>query len=487
MWSSYSRRDSNMAQPAGGSEGIDPASVELPLSDSDEPVHPAPTPASSAVSASMARDAKPHRLELISDRGASYRLWRQRWDDYAMLAGLAQKPPALQMAILRTCLSDEALTVVANSDAPAAQRNNLSAVLSHLERYARGQVNEVIERRTFNMCSQLEGESFDDFATRLRDLSRDCGFCDQCRDSLIRDRIVVGLRDPTTIKRLCAVPLLSLQQATQICRSEEAATRDVTTITGGDTDAVSACSTPRGRGRAPVQPRRRQGNRGVRFQSRSPTPPPSRRRSGAGAAETGLDAAAPPPAPCRNCGERHSRAVRCPATDRPCYKCGRLGHISRRCRSPPRIYESSTSTVTLATTSRGSAPTVRVIVTGRQTAEMEALPDTGADISVAGLDFASRIDEMNDNLQPPTTHPRAVDGHTVRSRGSLPVRIGLGDVTVSDTVHIIPGVPRLLLSWKTARALRLVPADYPQQIAAVALPALYRVKEKHSKRQCKQN
>ena len=63
-----------------------------------------------SVPAAMARDAKPHRLELINDRGASYRLWRQRWDDYAMLAGLAGKPPALQMAILRTCLSDEALT-----------------------------------------------------------------------------------------------------------------------------------------------------------------------------------------------------------------------------------------------------------------------------------------------------------------------------------------------------------------------------------------
>ena len=61
-----------MAQPAGF-EGIDPASVDLP-SDDDEPVLPAAIPASSAVSAEMARDAKPHRLELNSDRGASYRL-----------------------------------------------------------------------------------------------------------------------------------------------------------------------------------------------------------------------------------------------------------------------------------------------------------------------------------------------------------------------------------------------------------------------------
>ena len=80
-----------MAQPAG-SEGIDPASVALPSdeqSDDDEPARPVAT--FSGVSAAMARDAKPHRLELTSDRGASYRLWRQRWDDYAMLARLDNK------------------------------------------------------------------------------------------------------------------------------------------------------------------------------------------------------------------------------------------------------------------------------------------------------------------------------------------------------------------------------------------------------------
>ena len=55
---------------------------------------------------------------------------------------------------------------------------------------------------------QYFGERFDKAACK--------GTCDNCRDSLIRDRIVVGLRDPATIKRLCAVPFLSLQQATQI-------------------------------------------------------------------------------------------------------------------------------------------------------------------------------------------------------------------------------------------------------------------------------
>ena len=83
-----------------------------------------------AVSVEMARDAKSHRLELCNDCGASYRLWRQRWDDYAVLAGLAGKPANIQMAILRTCLSDVALAVVANLDATEARLSAMTSPLS---------------------------------------------------------------------------------------------------------------------------------------------------------------------------------------------------------------------------------------------------------------------------------------------------------------------------------------------------------------------
>ena len=72
---------------------------------------------------------------------------------------------------------------------------------------------------------QQPGELFDDFLTSLKDLASSCGFCDDCRDSLIRDRVVVGLRDGATIQRMCAVPKLTLQDAVTTCRAEEAGER----------------------------------------------------------------------------------------------------------------------------------------------------------------------------------------------------------------------------------------------------------------------
>ena len=49
-------------------------------------------------------------------------------------------------AALRACLSDDTLRVVRNMDLEESQRNDIWVVISQLEAYAIGQVNEVLER-----------------------------------------------------------------------------------------------------------------------------------------------------------------------------------------------------------------------------------------------------------------------------------------------------------------------------------------------------
>ena len=95
---------------------------------------------------------------------------------------------------------------------------------------------------------------------------------------------------------------------------------------------------------------------------------------------------------------------------------------------------------------------------------MEALPDTGADISVGGIQLLDEMCEYQENLLPANEHPKAANGAVIRSVGVLPVRITLGDVTVEDEIHILPSVTGLLLSWRTTRDLHITPADYPRQI-----------------------
>ena len=112
-----------------------------------------------------------------------------------------------------------------------------------------------------------------------------------------------------------------------------------------------------------------------------------------------------------------------------------------------------------------SAPRVRLDVEAQRRVSVLALPDTGADICVGGLDFLGEMDEYQENLLPPEQHPRSANGEKITSLGILPVSLTLGRVTTDDYVHILQGVSGLLLSWKAVRNLRIIPDDYPQQLA----------------------
>ena len=121
----------------------------------------------------------------------------------------------MQMAILRSCFSDDTLKIVRNLSSDAQKTPD--TVIDALRTHARGQVNVVMERHNFNLRSQHVGELFD--------LAKTCDFCDTCEESLIRDRVVVGIRDSDIAERLLAEKGLTLTRAIEICRAEEAARR----------------------------------------------------------------------------------------------------------------------------------------------------------------------------------------------------------------------------------------------------------------------
>ena len=73
-------------------------------------------------------------------------------------------------------------------------------------------------------------ESFDSYLAEIRNMAKLCNFCDCLSDSLIKDRIVMGVYDAGTRKHLLQKRQLALQAATDICRSDEAATAQMKSI-----------------------------------------------------------------------------------------------------------------------------------------------------------------------------------------------------------------------------------------------------------------
>ena len=90
-----------------------------------------------------------------------------------------------------------------------------------------GQTNETFERNKFNTRGQMCEEAIDAYAAALKILQKTCNFCDCLKDSLLRDRIVFGVRDNGVRKRLLQERSLDLSRCIDtiiLCQTHENAT-----------------------------------------------------------------------------------------------------------------------------------------------------------------------------------------------------------------------------------------------------------------------
>ena len=99
--------------------------------------------------------------------------------------------------------------------------NDWRVVMGKMERHCIGEVNEIYERYCFNKRDKLPTETVDNFVAELKTLAKTCNFCDCLRDSLIRDRIVLGIKSEETTKKLLRIRDLTLNKCVDVRRSEE--------------------------------------------------------------------------------------------------------------------------------------------------------------------------------------------------------------------------------------------------------------------------
>lgn len=223
-----------------------------------------------------------------------------------------------QAAIFLACIGTDAYDIYTTMEfADEGDRADPDKLIEAFERHCIGEINEVYERYIFHRRQQEPGESFDAFVGDLRRLARTCEY-GAVEESAIRDRIVLGIRDDATRKKLLQTRKLDLTRAIDICRSSEATTRQMKAIT--TPEEVQAVHQP---SRRRSQSRHRRGGGGGRGQSRAPD----------GKQSSGADRRAPSSERrCRNCDRSHEKRS-CPAFGSTCNRCGKRNHWAVACRS----------------------------------------------------------------------------------------------------------------------------------------------------------
>mgnify|MGYP002803382264 FL=1 len=118
-------------------------------------------------------------------------------------------------------------------------RQNLSKILEKFDEYTIGDVSESYQRYVFNSRNQDAAESTDAYITDLRKLMKTCNFCECLKDTLLRDRIVLGVHSKNLRKRLLQERKLTLKKCIDICRSVEAATNQFKAVSKTEVEDVN--------------------------------------------------------------------------------------------------------------------------------------------------------------------------------------------------------------------------------------------------------
>ena len=120
--------------------------------------------------------------------------------------------PAMQQ-IVEVALGISSATLLSPTD-----------VLDQINTYIRSKRNIALDRVAFEYCRQSTSETFDDFYIRLRGLAEAADLCVTCSDTRLTTRIMAGIQDSETRRKLLALsPFPTLQNTINICQSEEAA------------------------------------------------------------------------------------------------------------------------------------------------------------------------------------------------------------------------------------------------------------------------
>ena len=148
----------------------------------------------------------------------------------------------------------------------------------------------------FNSRDQ-NNESIDMYINDLRNLARNCNFCECLHDSLLRDRLVMGIRDKSTRKKLLQITNLTLQQTVDICRAAEATDERLESLKCEDIHSIRLARN------VTKSYRDKHVNSSDEIE-------------------------------CLFCGRRHARLKsKCPAWGKTCSKCSKRNHFAIKCRN----------------------------------------------------------------------------------------------------------------------------------------------------------
>src|SRR6218665_2317745 len=226
--------------------------------------------------------------------------FKDQWENYERAADLTDASAEKRAAVILTCLGGEAYDTYRSLALPAEDKKDIAKLTEAFETFCIGSVNVTYQRYLFYQRVQEANERFDTFLGEVRRMAKSCQF-ESMEESMIRDRVVVFVKDDATRHKLLQVRDLTLRKAIDICKASESAGQQLRAMAAQEhVQALQPSQTVRSR------------------RSRPTASTPSK---------VSLYR-------CKYCGGTHEpRRELCPAYGQTCHRCSKKSHFGSVCLS----------------------------------------------------------------------------------------------------------------------------------------------------------
>ena len=147
--------------------------------------------------------------------------WCQRFQQFHVASGLSEGSDAKQVSTFLYCMGEEAEAVLAATHATVDDRKTYADVKRKFDAFFKVRRNIIFERARFNRRNQQPGESAEQYIMVLYGLAASCEY-GTLESEMIRDRLVVGIRDTALSEKLQLDAELTLEKAKKSIRQREA-------------------------------------------------------------------------------------------------------------------------------------------------------------------------------------------------------------------------------------------------------------------------
>lgn len=378
---------------------------------------------------------------------AEFRSYSKDVRDFQKLTGYTDNQVVLQ---IRLNMDTELKRCIDTNYPNVWDMYTTEEAIKAVESIVKQESNIAVFRKTFDNSNQNEHESIREYSTRLKAVAVDCEFIcpfdpnHDLTDYHLINRIRSGLVDENLQQEVLQKQetLKTLESLIMYCESYESAKRDK--------EKLSATNNTRSFASASVTMNSDLSEDEIlaavsmyKKQKQSSNIKSNTKK-------------------CRNCGYdyRPGHNETCFAKDNNCHNCGKRGHLSTVCKAPKIASGIIISAINRARNNKSDMPTIQIRINGSKSM-FPAIPDTGAQVSVAGENHLTLFSSNGRTLNKPDHCLTHVGGGSMEIMGVDEVNITYNNINIKENIYYVKGVKNIFLSLKACKELKLIHRNFP--------------------------